>query len=350
MSRTARNRFTQLLFYAVLLLVGYLAFLVARPFLSALAWAAILATMLVGVQRRLEGRISPNLAALATTLLAAVLIIGPAVLIASLVLDQLPQALAFLQSLSATTPEQIERVWLTIRSRSPIGLPEDPTVAISQAVERGASFLVPRAGAFLADALATIGSLFVMLFALFFLLRDARKVGATVRRLLPFSEPEREQLITRTRDLVIASVGAGLTVAFVQGFVGGVTFWLLDLSAPAVWGVAMGFCSLVPILGATIVWVPTSAWLVLTGDVGRGLILAGVGAGIIGTTDNILRPILLSGRTSVNGLVVFIGLLGGVSTFGFVGLVLGPIVLVIAGTLVDALARPQTPRAGAVAE
>ncbi|MCA1585887.1 MAG: AI-2E family transporter [Acidobacteria bacterium] len=344
MSRIARDRFTQLLFYAVLLLVGYLAFLVVRPFLAPLAWAAILATLLSAVQRRLEASAGPNLAALVTTLLAALLIIGPAVLLASLVLDQLPQALAYLKGLSAATPERLEEIWLLVRSRSPVVLPEEPTEAISQAFERAASFLAPRAGAVLADAVATIGSLFVMLFALFFMLRDARTVGATVRRVLPFSEAERERLMTKTRDLVIASVGAGLTVAFVQGLIGGVTFWLLGLSAPAVWGVAMGFCSLIPVVGATLVWVPTAIWLLLSGEIGRGLVLAGIGAGVIGTADNVLRPILLSGRTSVNGLVVFIGLLGGVSAFGFVGLVLGPIVLVIAGTLVEALtSRVETP-------
>lgn len=339
MSRTARDRFTQLLFYAVLLLVGYLALLVVRPFLAPLAWAAIFATMLYGVQLELETRAGPGVAAGITTLVAALLVIAPAVLLGSLVADQLPQALEYLDKLSATTPAQLEQIWLMIRARSPVDLPEDPTAAISQGIARGAAFLAPRAGALLADALATIASLFVMLFALFFLLRDGRAIGDIVRRLLPFSEPERERLITSTRDLVVASVGAGLTVAFVQGLVGGLTFWILGIAAPAVWGVAIGFCSLIPVVGATLVWVPTAAWLLLTGDIARGLILVGVGAGIIGTADNILRPILLSGRTSVSGLVVFIGLLGGVSAFGFVGLVLGPIVLVVAGTLIDALTR-----------
>lgn len=340
MTRTARERFALLLFYAVLLLVAYLAFLVVRPFLAPLAWAGIFAMMLMPVQRQLETRTKPTIAATITTLLAVCLIVGPAVLLGSLVLNQLPQALEYLKGLSATTPADLERIWLLVRSRSPISLPEDPTLAISQGVERVATFLAPRAGALLADVAATFGSLFVMLFALFFLLRDWRAIADIVRRLLPFSGPERERLITTTRDLVIASVGAGLTVALVQGLIGGITFWLLGLSAPAVWGVAMGFCSLIPVVGTTIVWVPTAAWLLLSGEVVRGLILAGVGAGIVGTADNVLRPLILSGRTSVSGLVVFIGLLGGVAAFGFVGLVLGPIVLVTAGTLIDTLTRP----------
>lgn len=336
----ASDRFRQLLFYVVVLVVGYLAFRVIGPFLAPLAWAGIIAVMMFPVQARLEARIGPARAALASTLLAAVLIIGPAALLISVVTDQLPQAIQFLQNLSATTPAQIEEVWNAIRQRSPIALPEDPTEAISAGIQRSIEFLAPRAGALLADVLATLGSLFIMLFALFFLLRDAHAVGGFVRRLLPFEEMERERLIRQTQDLVIASVGAGLTVALVQGLIGGITLWALGIRAPAVWGLAMAICSLIPVVGGSLIWLPTAVWLLISGDVVRGLILVGVGAGVIGTVDNILRPLLLSGRTSVSGLVLFIGLLGGVSTFGFVGLVVGPVVLVIAGTLIQALTRP----------
>ncbi len=100
--------------------------------------------------------------------------------------------------------------------------------------------------------------------------------------------------------------------------------------APVVWGVAIAVCSLIPAVGASIVWAPVALFWLLSGDLVRGVGLIVIGAGVIGLVDNVLRPVLLSGRTSVSGLVVFIGLLGGVSAFGFVGLVLGPIVLVIA--------------------
>jgi len=181
------------------------------------------------------------------------------------------------------------------------------------------------------------------LFALFFLMRDGERVVALIRRILPFPEKERERLMTETQDLVIASVGAGLAVAAVQGTIGGVTFWAMGLPAPVAWGVAIGICSLIPVVGATLVWVPVALWWLLSGAVMKALILTGIGAGVIGMVDNILRPMILSGRASVNGLVVFIGLLGGVGAFGFVGLVLGPIILVTAGTLIDALTRRNRP-------
>jgi predicted PurR-regulated permease PerM len=339
----ASDRFRQLLFYVVVLVVGYLAFRVIGPFLAPLAWAGIIAMMMFPVHERLEPRIGPARAALATTLLTAVLIIGPAVLLISVIADQLPQAVQFLQGLSAATPAQLEEIWTTIRQRSPIELPEDPTDVISEGIQRAVTFLAPRAGALVADVLATLGSLFIMLFALFFLLRDAHKVGDFVRRLLPFRDAERERLIRQTQDLVIASVGAGLTVAVVQGLIGGITLWALGIRAPAVWGLAMSITSLIPVVGASLIWLPTAAWLLISGDIVRAIVLAAVGAGVIGTVDNVLRPLLLSGRTSVSGLVLFIGLLGGVSAFGFVGLVVGPVVLVIAGTLIEALTRSPAP-------
>ena len=103
----------------------------------------------------------------------------------------------------------------------------------------------------------------------------------------------------------------------------------------------MAFCALIPVVGAALVWVPAALWLLLSGDVTRGIILFVVGVGGIGTADNVLRPLLLSGRSSGSGLVVFLGLLGGVAAFGFIGLVLGPIVLVTAGILLDAFSNPE---------
>ena len=336
---TARERFSDLLFYAVVILVAYLAMQVVWPFLAPLAWAAVLAMTLRPVYLKFCIRLRNGHAALVTTLLAAVLIIAPAVFLGVVVIEQVPVALSYLKGLSTTTPEQLTRAWAMVRLRVPLALPADPMSFITDGLQQAAAFLVPQAGSLLADVVSIVGSLLVMLFALFFLLRDGTSYTEVVRRLLPFSERESERLISETSDLVVASVGAGLIVAAVQGLIGGVTFWLLGITAPAVWGVAIAICSLLPVIGATIVWVPVAAWLFLTGQVTTAIILTVICAVVLGSADNVLRPILLSGRTSASGLVVFIGLLGGVSALGFVGLVLGPIVLVIAGTLIDALTR-----------
>ena len=227
------------------------------------------------------------------------------------------------------------------QGRSPFPLPARPTELLAEGARRTMSFLAPQAGAIITDVFATLGSLLAMLFALFFMLRDGASMAAQLRDLLPLQERDRDRLLSDTRDLVIASVGAGLAVAAAQGTVGGVAFWLLGLGAPVFWGVLLAFCSLIPVVGAALVWAPAGLWLLLSGETGRGVAMLLVGVLGISMVDNVLRPLLLSGRTQVNGLVIFFGLLGGAAAFGFIGLVIGPIILVTTGRLLEMLLRPD---------
>jgi len=340
MVRSNLDRFRDLLFYAIVILVAYLAFSVIEPFLAPLAWAAIFALTLQPLHQRLLPRLGPTGAALVTTITGAIVIVGPLATFVSMLTSEIPRALDFLNTLpQRATPERVKTVWDMIRARVPLELPPDPTSVLSQAAQTVLAFLAPRLGAVVANIAATIGSLFVMLFALFFMLRDGGLIADLIRRVLPFRDEERERLIADSRDLVIASVGAGLAVAAVQGSIGGLTFWGLGAGAPVAWGAAIGLGSLIPVVGASLVWGPVAIWWLLSGDTLRGVALIAICGVVVGLVDNILRPLILSGRTSVNGLVVFLGLLGGVGVFGFVGLVLGPIVLVIASTLLEALTR-----------
>lgn len=344
MSRGDTDRGGRLLFYGLVLLAVYLAYLVVQPFQQPLVWAGVLAMTLQPLHRRLLPRLGPAGAALTTTIVTLLLIVVPVVSLVSSLVGEWPRLTAFLQALPReTTPEKIQRLWDLARARIPIALPADPTELLTDAAQAAIGFLAPRMGGLVADIAGTVGSLFVMLFTLFFLLRDEARIADRLRRLLPFNQEEAERLIGSIHNLVIASVGAGLAVAAVQGLVGGLAFWALGVAGPAAWGVVMATCALIPVVGAALVWAPLAVWWLLSGDVIRGVILIGIGAGVIGLVDNVLRPLLLSGRTSVNGLIIFVGLLGGVSAFGFVGLVLGPIVLVTAGSLVDALTRRDGP-------
>lgn len=341
MPDSPKERFQQLLFYALVLLMAYLAFLVLGPFLSPLAWATVFAMMFHGVHAELRPKIGDNKAAIATTVMAGILIVAPAVTLVSVFAREVPPLIDYLKSADLTSPARIEMAWDFVRARSPISLPEDPTTLLREGIQRALAFLAPRAGAVVADVFATLGSLFVMLFALFFLLRDGERLGRQLRELLPLPERERERLIVGTRDLVIASVGAGLAVAATQGAIGGIAFWALGIAAPVVWGVVMAMCSLIPVVGAALVWVPAALWLLGSGEITRGIILAVVGVLFISMSDNVLRPLLLAGRTSASGLVVFLGLLGGAAAFGFIGLVFGPIILVTAGNLLRVFTRPD---------
>lgn len=338
--RSGAERFRTLLFYGVVLLLGYLVLLVSRPFLAPLAWSAVLAMTLAPLHTRILGHLPGNRAALITTLMAGLIIVAPLAILVLMLSAELPRVMAYAQQLPAqATPENLERIYDELRRYVPVTLPDDSAQVVEQAVRLVGGFVAPRVGTAVASVLEVVGSLFVTLFALFFLLRDSDRITDLIRRLLPFPPHERELLMQEAHDLVIASVGAGLTVSAAQGLVGGLAFWILGLGAPAVWGVLVAVCSLLPVVGAALVWAPVALWLGLSGQTAQALALTVVGTLIISMVDNVLRPILLSGRASVNGLVVFIGLLGGTAAFGLVGLVFGPIVLVLAGTLFDALTR-----------
>ncbi|MES1253984.1 MAG: AI-2E family transporter, partial [Acidobacteriota bacterium] len=139
----------------------------------------------------------------------------------------------------------------------------------------------------------------------------------------------RERLIAQTRALVSVSVTTAGIIATVQGTLGGLVFAAVGIEAPVFWGVVMGFFCLVP-LGAWVVWLPAAVLLAVSGSIGRAAIVAGLGVGVVSAVDNVLRPALMSGGTKMNGLLIVLALLGGVSAFGVLGLVLGPI-LVAAG-------------------
>ena len=333
--------FGRLVLYALTFLGVYLSYLVLSPFFVALAWAVMFAILFRGLHAALAPRTGPNGAALITTLVVGLVIVAPAVGLISALAQEAPQAIDSLKQASQNAPRQIREIWDSARALSPIVIPEDPTDLMMAGAQRALAYLAPRAGGFVADFFATLGSLVAMLFALFFLLRDGAAISRQLRDMLPFPQEESERLMTDTRDLVIASVGAGLIVAAAQGFIGGTAFWLLGIGAPVFWGVVMGFCSLLPIVGAALVWVPAGIGLLLTGAIGSGVIMLLVGAFGISLVDNVLRPLILSGRTSVNGLVIFFGLLGGAAAFGFIGLLIGPIILVTTARLLEALRRGE---------
>ena len=211
---------------------------------------------------------------------------------------------------------------------------------IKRVASQAGGLVATGAGALFRNVAVVIVDLVIMLFALFFFFRDGESIMQRVRRVLPFDRLFRENRIAEAASLIRASISSGVIVALVQGAAGGITFAILGLGAPIFWGVMMAFFSLLP-LGAGIVWGPFAIWLLLTGSTGRGIALMAIGAGGISMIDNFLRPILLSGRTEMNGLLVFISLLGGIAAFGLLGLVLGPIVMATAISFVDAYATDR---------
>ena len=330
-----------LFFYGVLVLLGYLLLLILAPFFAPLGWAAVLAIFVYPWHERLVPRYGRTRAAGVSTAVVTLLILGPGLVVLTAFVNESRAALAELDREAMSRQLAIaQAAWDRIRVLIPGVASVDLGSLIDQAISRTGGFLAARVGGLLADILVLLFQLFVMLFALFFFLRDADAIMRELRRALPFEELRRERMIRQTRELVYASIAAGLLIASLQGLAGGVIFALLGLGAPVFWGVMMGFLALLPFVGTWVVWLPAAIWLIATDQFIKGLLLGLLGATLVGTIDNLLRPAILSDRAQMNGLLMFISLLGGVSAFGLLGIVLGPLVTAIVTGLFEAYAAP----------
>jgi predicted PurR-regulated permease PerM len=341
--KTAGERFAAVLFYGVVLLLAYLLYQVFQPFLVPLGWAGVLVVVFYPLHVRLEKRLGRTPAAAASTLGVALILIGPALVLMTLFFREGVEALRNVQQAAAEGRfPWVERTWEWLRQRAPGIGPGDLATLVRQGAEGAAKFLAARLGTVLRNIAVFLFDLFVTLFALFYLFRDAATILAGIRRVLPFTEEHRDQMIVEARELIFATVTAGLLVAGVQGLISGIGFAVVGLGAPVFWGVLMGFFSLLPVIGAWVIWLPASIWLIATGHSLRGMALMAIGLGLVATVDNLLRPILIGGRARLSGLLVFISVLGGVSVFGLLGVVLGPIVVATSASILDVYTRRRS--------
>jgi predicted PurR-regulated permease PerM len=326
------SRLTVVVSYGVLLLLIYLVFRISEPFLSALAWASILVTFFYPMHKRLAKRFSSVQASVISTVAVTVLLIVPAILLTTLFVRQ---AISISRGVQHSIVEQhapvIARSWSWIAHHVP-GIDPNADIfdTLEQGIEKQAGYLAERIGTILKNIAAFIFDLFVMIFAMFYFFRDAGKILGAVRSIMPFDAQHQDAMIIQIRNLISASVITSLVVAAIQGALGGLGFALVGLPAPVFWGVLMAFFSLIPVVGSGLIFVPASLWLGFTGHWGRAVLLLVICAGVSTVLDNVLRPLLLGGRTELSGLVVFISVVGGVNLFGMLGLVLGPILVAMA--------------------
>ena len=326
------DRLTAVLSYGSLLLLGYLVFRVAEPFLIPLAWSAVIAIFFFPVYQRLRRRMSLNMAAALSTAGVTMVLIIPVLLVLLYAAREAVETAARLRAIVASggnlAPANLAEL---IRRHLPQSLQDlDFMGPLQQATERIASYLAGSLAAMLKNLIALAVNLSIILFALFFVFRDGDKMLRSLRYLIPFEKNIQEEMINESRDLIFASVAVALLIAAIQGFLGGVAFAITGLSVPIFMGVLVGFCSIVPVVGSALIWVPAAAWWAFNGSWGKAILIVVICGGIAGLADNIVRPLLLRNRTRLNDLLLFLSILGGLQVFGLLGLVLGPIVVAAA--------------------
>jgi predicted PurR-regulated permease PerM len=328
----------------VVALLGYALFLLFMPLFDQISWAVVLAFLLYPLNTWLRRRLrSADRAAGLLTLLTPLVILLPLsalsvtfVAEASQLLQQLQGQVRRLDIKSFADLQQLPSI-----ARADSWLQEHTGVSAGQVqnwVLSGAQELLHRAAGFGSSAfLGALGSLvgfFLMISLLFFFLRDGDVMLSRARLLIPLDEERKERLFGRLSDVVRAIVFGTAVTAIAQGALLGVGFAIADLPSPVVFAVLATLLSLLPVGGAAIVWIPAVGWLLYDGRWGYAIFLLAWGAMLSGA-DNVMRPMLISGRAKISALAVFVGALGGIPAFGAIGLIVGPLVLSLVLALVE---------------
>jgi predicted PurR-regulated permease PerM len=340
--------------FLLVLAAGALAicYVIAEPFIGPIVSAGALAILFYPVHaallRRMPGR--PSIASALSLLLVIALIVIPSVWIVSAMTREVGSAYTALKNRSDADGGWVE--WITHAGArpliyygvDPIDAEERVRVFLTERIEvvsasllRGIQSVVSNVALFLFHSV-------IVLFVLFFLLRDGRRLLRRAREMLPLDQDVFDRLIGEVGQSVLANLYGVGAVALVQGAMTGLLFFFLGLPSPVVWGVVAGFCSMIPLVGPPIVWVPVAISLALTGSLGKAAIVVAVGAGVIGTADNVLRPWIVSGRIQVHPILVFISLLGGAQAFGFLGLFIGPAALSATIVILEVLRQGMATR------
>jgi predicted PurR-regulated permease PerM len=311
----------------------YLCWLMLRPFIGVLAWAVVLVIVFYPVHDRIASRLGRrSLSAFLSCIVVVLIAVIPLILITMALVEELAKVLPNLPSqLSQLLNPQasvVGRVTEWIQRRFGV----DPIRSQQFMVEQlqHSSQLLLGISFNLAGNIATgIVKAFFVVFTMYYLFRDGDKIVSKLPEAMPLRRQQSEAIIARTQEVVSASVYGVVSIAALQGALGGLAFWILGVPSPLLWAVLMTFVCMIPVLGSFLVWGPIAIYLAATGHWSKAIALAIWGGLVISLVDNLLRPKLIKNQTRLHELFVFFSVLGGISVFGLLGIVLGPVVLAI---------------------
>jgi predicted PurR-regulated permease PerM len=322
----------------------YLCWIMARPFTKPFLFAAVLAIIFYPLHARIQTKVrGPNTAALLSTLVVLLVVMIPTVGLGGVLARDIGQAYQRLSEAIAAAGGWV--AYVMRRLEKPLGWlgghvdlgKLDVGTETRNRLRELSAWMVRSIAGVLENLTSLIFDAAIAFFTLFFLFREGRHIRVTLAAALPL-EPDRvERLFIDINDIVVANLYGVLAVAVVQGSLMAVAFWFLGLHSPILWGVVTAACSLVPVVGTGLVWLPAALFLMVSGHWVKGLIMLAWGAGFVSVIDQIVRPYVVGGRARMNTLLVFFSLLGGIEAFGILGIFVGPLVLSITLALLGML-------------
>jgi predicted PurR-regulated permease PerM len=322
-------------FLWLLTAVSFAFGLILLPFYGAVFWGATLAILFAPLNRYLleTFKYRRNLAALATLMLILVIVIIPLIFIISALAregalvykmirsGELDFALYFRQIIDALPP------WVVnLLDRFDLDDISELQQRLAESLATFSQVVATHALAIGQNTLAFFISFAIMLYLLFFLLRDGAKLALRIKLAIPLKSDIKRNLLAKFTTVIRATVKGNIVVAITQGALGGLMFWILGIHGALLWGTVMAFLSLLPAIGAGLIWLPVAIYFLVTGALGKGIFVIAFGILVIGLVDNVLRPILVGKDTKMPDYLVLISTLGGISVFGINGFVIGPVI------------------------
>ena len=338
---------------AATLIALYLCWLMIQPFVAVLLWAGVLVVVFFPVHEKILARTrSPNLAAALSTLLVVVTILAPLTLVTLAIareavnaVDNVQSGIGRLLDPGSRAHQYLAR-WIDIDEVKT----EEWKKSIVQSVQDKGGTIASTTFKTFGRVLGAVIKIAFVIFTMYYFFRDSERIRGALHDVLPLEHEQSHQIFLHTREVIQASVNGVIVIAAVQGTLGGIAFAILGIPSPLMWGAVMFITSMIPLGGSALVWAPAALFLLFTGHWVKALLLTLWGAGVIGMLDNVLRPRLVGKRTRLHELLVFFSVIGGLSVFGPLGLVVGPVVVAITLGLLDVFRQLQRPAAVTVKE
>jgi predicted PurR-regulated permease PerM len=306
------------------------------PFSGAVLWGVALAILFNPLYKWLlvkMGKQRRTLAALATLAICLVIVFLPLSMIATSLVQDVATVTQRLRSGDLNfanyfqqVADALPRPVLNLLDRFGLGNVEALVSKLTAGAAQGSQMIAQQALSIGQNTFDFLVSFFVMLYLLFFLLRDGAALSKTIREAVPLARPHTHYLLNKFTTVIRATVKGNVVVAAVQGTIGGLALWALGVQGALLWGVVMAFLSLLPAVGAALIWGPVAIYFLASGAVVKGLVLVFVGVFVIGLIDNILRPLLVGKDTQMPDYIVLISTIGGMALLGINGFVVGPVI------------------------
>ena len=341
-----RETLTAILFLIIAALLFYLFYRIIVPFFAPLCWAGVTAIIFFPLYERLRDRLrSPGVASLLMCLLVLALILGPISYLFLALVNEAADAVTKVNDLyrsgeldhmlSFDVPwfDSIREKLAPYYNLSQVNMQQmvrDAIDGISGVILHQTSWLV-------ANGTKAVFYFVLMIFTLYYFFKDGERLVRRAKRIIPLNPESVNTTFQQLRDVVQATMYGSGIVALFQGMLGGILFAIFGLPSPVFWGAVMAFLSIIPFLGAFIIYIPAGLILMLGGSYVKGFLVIGIGTIVVSQIDNLLRPYLISGRTQMHPLLLFFSIMGGIAMFGILGMVVGPMIAAGFDTLIKIL-------------